>query len=112
MSKNVVENEGPQMTSQYGAYAMNAELARLHAHVHAPGYRHSRTHTYAHTYQLVILTDSPRQQLFRVTLHVHCLSFLKKYPQITACLANTLLCYYTILCYCINHAKHIKPLCA
>ena len=24
MSKNVVESEGPQMTSQYGAYALNA----------------------------------------------------------------------------------------
>ena len=24
MSKNVIEPEGPQMTSQYGAYALNA----------------------------------------------------------------------------------------
>ena len=30
MSKNVVETEGPQMTSQYGAYALRAGLARLY----------------------------------------------------------------------------------
>jgi hypothetical protein len=29
MSKNVVETEGPQMTSPYGAYALHAGLARL-----------------------------------------------------------------------------------
>ena len=31
MSKNVVEIEGPQITSQYGAYALHAGLAILHA---------------------------------------------------------------------------------
>ena len=31
MSKNVVQLEGPQMTSQYGAYASNGGLARLRA---------------------------------------------------------------------------------
>jgi hypothetical protein len=31
MSKNVMETEGPQMTSEYGAYALHAGLARLHA---------------------------------------------------------------------------------
>jgi hypothetical protein len=38
MSKNVVENEEPQMTSQYGAYALRAELARLYArmYMHTP----------------------------------------------------------------------------
>jgi hypothetical protein len=30
-SENVVDTEGPQMTSQYGAYALRAGLARLHA---------------------------------------------------------------------------------
>ena len=34
MSKNVVETEGPQMTSQYGAYVLRAGLARLYAHMH------------------------------------------------------------------------------
>ena len=33
MSKNVVGTEVPQMTSQYGAYALHAGLARLNAHV-------------------------------------------------------------------------------
>jgi hypothetical protein len=33
MSKNVVEPERPHMT-QYGAYALHAEQARLHAHTH------------------------------------------------------------------------------
>jgi hypothetical protein len=38
MSKNVVQTEGPQMTSQYGAYALHAGLATLHAcvHMHTP----------------------------------------------------------------------------
>ena len=45
MSKNAVETEGLQMTSQYGAYAFNAGLARLYAraHAYAPGFPHART---------------------------------------------------------------------
>ena len=31
MSKNIVETEGLQMTSQYGAYASHALLARVYA---------------------------------------------------------------------------------
>ena len=31
MSKNEVETDGPQMTSQYGTYALHAGLATLHA---------------------------------------------------------------------------------
>jgi hypothetical protein len=31
MSKNIVETEGPQMTSQHGTYALRAGLARLYA---------------------------------------------------------------------------------
>ena len=39
MSKNLVETEGSQMTSQHGAYALHARLARLYARMrmHAPG---------------------------------------------------------------------------
>ena len=51
MSKNVMENEGPQMTSQYGAYALLAGLRRLYAlmsmqrpRARAPTYTHARTH--------------------------------------------------------------------
>jgi hypothetical protein len=51
MSKNVVETEGPQMTSQYGAYALHAGLARLHARMRM----HTPTRTHAHTDQYVIL---------------------------------------------------------
>ena len=56
----MVEPEGPQMTSQYGAYALHAGLAKLHehahAHAHAPGYphyarTHARTRMHAHTDQ-------------------------------------------------------------
>ena len=51
MPKTIVETEGPQMTSQYGANAWRAAKARLyacmraHAHAHALGYSHARTHT-------------------------------------------------------------------
>ena len=49
MSKNMVEPEEPQMTSQYGAYALRARLARLHERIRMhtptrPG-THARTHT-------------------------------------------------------------------
>ena len=49
MSKNRVEREGPQMTSQYGAYALRAGFARLHALMHTPTrpltHMHARMHT-------------------------------------------------------------------
>ena len=53
MSKNMVEAKGPQMTSQYGAYALRAELARLHALMPMqtptrPGtLKHARTYDHA-----------------------------------------------------------------
>jgi cyclophilin family peptidyl-prolyl cis-trans isomerase len=49
--KNMVETEGPQMTSQCGAYALRAELARAHVRTHMhtstrPGtHMHARAHT-------------------------------------------------------------------
>jgi hypothetical protein len=58
MSKNVVETEGPQMTSQYGAYALRAGLARVHtrmrmhmptrpgANLHARTQARTRKHTH------------------------------------------------------------------
>jgi hypothetical protein len=59
--KNMVETEWPQMTSQYGAYALYAGLARLHAlmRMHTPTHRgcmHARTYTD----QQVVLTAFPR----------------------------------------------------
>ena len=75
MSKNVDETEGPQMTSQHGAYALRARLARLYARMRMhtstrPGnYVHARTHArtrkHAHTDQYVILIAFPLQQWFR-----------------------------------------------
>jgi hypothetical protein len=58
------------MTSQYGAYALRAGLARLYARmrIHTlsrPGtHMHVRTRKHAHTDLYVILTAFPLQQWF------------------------------------------------
>ena len=71
MPKNVVETEGPQMTSQYGANALRAGLTRLHARMHMHTstrlgtHIHARTRKHAHTDQYVILVAFPQQQWFR-----------------------------------------------
>ena len=61
MSKNLVETEGPQMTSQYGAYALYAGLARLCARMRCtrpcarlPTCMHARMRKHTHTDQCVI----------------------------------------------------------
>jgi hypothetical protein len=63
MSKNWVETEGPQMTSQYGVYALHAGLARLQAlmpmHTIPGTHMHARTRIHAHTDQYVILIAFP-----------------------------------------------------
>jgi hypothetical protein len=52
MPKNLVETDGPQMTSQYDAHALQAGLARLYArtHMHTPTrpgtHMHARTDTH------------------------------------------------------------------
>ena len=48
MSKNVVEPEGPQITSQYGAYELHAGKARLHARTRMSTPTRTSTHTDAH----------------------------------------------------------------
>ena len=45
MSKNEVEPEGPQMTSQHGAYMLNAGYARLHARTRMHTSTRPSTHT-------------------------------------------------------------------
>ena len=71
MSKNVVETEGPQITSQYGAYALRAGLARLYASMcmHTPTrpgtHMHASRRTHAHTDQYVTFIAFPHQQWFR-----------------------------------------------
>ena len=70
MSKNVVEPEETQMTSQYGAYALRAGLKTLYARMRMhtqtrPGkHMHAHTRKHAHTYQYVILIAFPQQQRF------------------------------------------------
>jgi hypothetical protein len=71
MSKNILETEGPPMTSQYGAFALRAGLARLHAlmRMHTPTrphtHMHARKRKHAHTDQYVMLIAFPLQQWFR-----------------------------------------------
>jgi hypothetical protein len=51
MSKSLMELEGPQITLQYGAYALHAGLARLYARtrMHTPTRSDIRTHARAST---------------------------------------------------------------
>jgi hypothetical protein len=71
MSKNIAKTEGPQMTSQHGAYGLRAGLARVYARMgmHTPTRlgtnMHARTRNHAHTDQYVILIAFPQQQWFR-----------------------------------------------
>ena len=44
MWKNVVETKRPQMTPQYGAYALRAGLVRLYARLRMHALKHARTH--------------------------------------------------------------------
>ena len=70
MSNNEVGTEGPQMTSQYGAYSLRVELAKLHSLIRThtptrPGtHTDARTHNHAHTDQYVALITFPPQQWF------------------------------------------------
>jgi hypothetical protein len=81
MSKNLETNE-PQMTSQYGAYALRVGLARLHArmHMHTP-MRRAPTRTHAHrqicnTYCFSTATViRERASLLRYT-YIACLFFV------------------------------------
>jgi hypothetical protein len=65
-----METEGPQMTSQYGAYALRAGLTSLYArmHMHTPtppgththSLTHARTRKHAHTNQCIMLIAFPQ----------------------------------------------------
>jgi hypothetical protein len=72
MSKNIVDTEGPQLTSRYGAFAMRDGLTRLNArmrmHTHTrPGtHMNARTHAQACTHRRIDNTYCfPQQQWFR-----------------------------------------------
>jgi hypothetical protein len=70
MSKNVVETEGLQMTSQYGAHVLRVVLVRLYARMcmntfTRPGtHMHAGTRKHAHTEQYTILIAFSQQQWF------------------------------------------------
>ena len=49
MPKNVMENEGLQITSQYGAQALHTGLARLHARTRMHKPTRPGTHMHART---------------------------------------------------------------
>ena len=49
MSTNAVETGGPQMTSQYGEYALRAGLTSLYARMRKHTPTHSGTHMHART---------------------------------------------------------------
>jgi hypothetical protein len=53
MSKNVVETERPQMSSQYGAYALRAGLSRLHARTRMRMPTRPSTHMHARAHRPV-----------------------------------------------------------
>ena len=58
MSKNMVEPQGPQITSQYGTDALRAGLARLYARMrtHTPTIPGTSTQAGARTHKYVTLT--------------------------------------------------------
>ena len=80
MSKNVIETEEPQMTSQYAAYALRAGLPRLHARMgmHTPTrlgtHIHARTHrpiSNTHCFSTAAMIRE-RASILRYT-HITCL---------------------------------------
>ena len=83
MSKYVVETEGLQMTSQYGAYALRAGSARLHARMrmHTPTLpgthmdKHAQTCTHSPIYNNYCFSSATTVSWTRlsVTLYGYCL---------------------------------------
>jgi hypothetical protein len=101
MSKNIMETEQLQMTSQYGAYALRTGLARLYARtrMHTPtrpgNHVHARKRMHAHTDQYVILIAFPQQQWLRKR------ASMLRYTYI-ACVV-----YYTLPSHMLNSERAI-----
>jgi hypothetical protein len=81
MSKNVVETDGQQMTSQYGAYALHAGLTRLHAlcvrtrpGTHARARKHTQTNN--KFYLLLFHSNNDTRTRLNGTLYAQCPSCL------------------------------------
>jgi hypothetical protein len=73
-----VETEGPQMASQYGAYALNAGLAKVHARMRTPTRQYTHMHASTHrsisnTYYFSIATMVTRTRLNITYTYVACL---------------------------------------
>jgi hypothetical protein len=80
MSKILVELEKPQMTSQYGAYELDAGLVKLHARtcIHTPTIPGARNRARAHTftniqYLFLFYGNNDPQTCLIVTSQVNCL---------------------------------------
>ena len=69
VSENVVETEVPQMTSQYGAYALRAGFARLHALMRMHTSTHPGTHMHA-SMRSHARTPSPISNIYSFTLQL------------------------------------------
>jgi hypothetical protein len=88
-SKNVVETKGPH-TSQHGAYALHAGLARLHALIRVHTLTQPRTNMHARTHRSIsnIYCFSTAIMVSRtplnVTLHVHCVLLIVKLTLVNA----------------------------
>jgi hypothetical protein len=84
MSKNVMETVGTQMTSQHGAYALQARLARLQASMRTPTRLSTQMHVSAparacvraRTLLLLFQGKNDSRTRLSVTLYVHCPSCL------------------------------------
>jgi hypothetical protein len=89
MSKNFVAPESPQVTVQYGANALHAGKASVHAHTHmhtpisldTHSYTHTRAYTHTHTHKRTHIHTEicATYSVFHgsiVTLCVNCLSCL------------------------------------
>ena len=109
MSKNMVEPEGPQVTS-YGAYALHAGKARLHACARA--YTHRQI---CNTDCFFAATIFTRTRL-SVTLFVHCLSCWVLLKDVNTIKQRTMYSLYEFVlsilhflkCYLIQAALHFE----
>ena len=82
MSMNTVQTEGPQMTSQYGAFSLGAGLVGLHARMrmHTPTrpdtHMHARTHAQVCTHRSICNTYNNIIQWFRERASKLCYTYI------------------------------------
>ena len=109
MSKNIVKTEGPQMTSQYGAYALRAGLARLsarmrmHTATRSGTHVHARTRKHAHTGKYVILMVFPRQQWFHERASMLRYTYMACHVALTSTITHFTFIITALHSYCNFH---------